>query len=164
MASAGDILKDELFGDVVDTPKEATEQHEKRGELESAIDKGKLGYKWAHERVNKASHEIINKKYVEYKQRKLNKKGEDTGKALGRHVINLHSTGISRWVKLENVKKLRQDIENDPIIKDQMAGLGCLFVYTFIDWFIPILIATHTANNLDRGHGPEDEGYKSEGS
>ena len=35
------------------------------------------------------------KKYVEYKQRELNEKGEKTGKALGKHVINLYSTGIS---------------------------------------------------------------------
>ena len=34
--------------------------------------------------------------YAEYKQRELNKKDEKTGKALGKHVINLYSTGISR--------------------------------------------------------------------
>ena len=66
--------------------------------------------------------------YAEYRQRELNKKGEKTGKALGKHVINLYSTGISRWLKIKEVKKLRQDIDNDPIIKDQMANLGCLFV------------------------------------
>ena len=66
--------------------------------------------------------------YAEYRQRELNKKGEKTGKALDKHVINLYSTGISRWLKIKEVKKLRQDIDNDPIIKDQMANLGCLFV------------------------------------
>ena len=39
MASVGDILNDdEFFGDVVDTPKEATEQHKKRKELKDAVD------------------------------------------------------------------------------------------------------------------------------
>ena len=34
MASVEDVLNDnEFFGDVVDTPKEATEQHKKREEL-----------------------------------------------------------------------------------------------------------------------------------
>ena len=66
--------------------------------------------------------------YAEYRQRELNKKGEKTGKGLDKHVINLYSTGISRWLKIKEVKKLRQDIDNDPIIKDQMANLGCLFV------------------------------------
>ena len=66
--------------------------------------------------------------YAEYRQRELNKKGEKTGKTLDKHVINLYSTGISRWLKIKEVKKLRQDIDNDPIIKDQMANLGCLFV------------------------------------
>ena len=29
-------------------------------------------------------------------------------------------------VKTRDVKKLKQDIENDPIIRDQMANLGCI--------------------------------------
>ena len=96
MADVGDILNDDdFFVNVVDTPKEGTEQHKKREELKSMIDKGKLGHKWTHERVDKASDEAINKTFTEYKQRELKKKGEKTGKALGKHVINLYSTGIS---------------------------------------------------------------------
>ena len=46
MTIVGDILNnDGFFGDVVDTPKKATEQHKKREELKSIIDKGKLGHK-----------------------------------------------------------------------------------------------------------------------
>ena len=90
-------------------------------------------------------------------------KGEKTGKALGKHVINLYSTGISRWVKIKDVKKLRQDIENDPIIKDQMVGLGCLFVCMFGNYLVLVLIAAHTANNVDFCNEPKDEGYESEG-
>ena len=52
--------------------------------------------KWTYERMGKASDEVINKTYAEYKQRELNEKGEKTGKALGRHVINLYATRISR--------------------------------------------------------------------
>ena len=96
MADVGDILNDDdFFVNVVDTPEEGTEQHKKREELKSMIDKGKLGHKWTHERVDKASDEAINKTFAEYKQRELKKKGEKTGKALGKHVINLYSTGIS---------------------------------------------------------------------
>ena len=77
MVSVGDILNDnEFFGDVVDTPKKGTEQYGKREELKSLIDRGKLGHKWTHERVDKESDEIINKKYSEYKHRELNKKGK----------------------------------------------------------------------------------------
>ena len=163
MACAGDMLNDDdFFGDVVDTPEEGNEQHKKQEELKSVIDKGKLGHKWTHRRVDKASDEIINKTYAEYKQRKLNEKGEKTGKALGKHVINLHSTGISRRLEIKDVKKLRQGTENDPIIKDQMANLGCLFVCTFGDYLAPVLIAAHTANNVDFGNEPENEGYESE--
>ena len=76
--------------------------------------------------MEKASDEIIDKTYAEYKQRELNEKGKKTAKAWGKHVIKLYSNGISRVVKIRDIKKLQQDIENDPIIKDQMANLACL--------------------------------------
>ena len=150
---------EDLLNDVVDTPEEGIEQHNKREELKSVIDKGKLGHKWTHKRVDKASDEIINKTYAEYQQRELNENGEKNGKALGKHVINLYSTGISGW---QDVKKLRQDIENDPIIKDQMVNLGCIFVCTFGYYLAPVLVAVHTVNNLDLGDEPENEVYESE--
>ena len=77
--------------------------------------------------MHKGSHKIINKTYIEYRQRELNERGESTGKVLGHHVINLHSPGISWVFKVKDVKKL-QDIKNDLIIKDQMADLGCYLV------------------------------------
>ena len=77
MADVGDILNDDgFFGDIVDTPKEGIEQHKIREELKSLIDKGKLGHKWTHGRVDKASEELVNKTYTEHKQRELNEKGE----------------------------------------------------------------------------------------
>ena len=79
---------------------------------------------------------------------------------MGKHVINLCSTGISRMVKIRDVHKLRQDIENDPIIKDQTAGLGCLLVCTFGNLSAPVLVLAHTINNLDLGS--ENEGYESD--
>ena len=83
---------------------------------------------------------------------------------MGKHVINLYPTGISRWLKIKDAKKLNQDIENDPIIKDQMASLGWLFVWPFGNYLAPILIPVHTANNLDLGdeQGHENQGYESE--
>ena len=72
--------------------------------------------------MDKASDQIINKTYAEYKQRELNEKGENTAKALGKYAINLYSRRISSLVKIRDVKKLRQDIEE--VIKHQMANLG----------------------------------------
>ena len=74
-------------------------------------------------------------------------------------MINLYSTGISRVVKIRNVKKFEEDIENDPITKDQMANLGCLLVCTFGNFLAPVLVAAHTVNNLDLGD--ENKGYES---
>ena len=80
MADVGDTLSDnEFFGDVVDTPNEGIEQHRKRECLKGVISMGKthlLGHKWTYERVDKASHETINKTYALYKQRDMNKKGK----------------------------------------------------------------------------------------
>ena len=98
------------------------------------ISKGKaylLGSKWTREKGDKVSDETINKTYAEYRQNELNEKGEKTGKTLGKHVINLYSTRISRVTKIRDVKKLQEDIENDPIIKNQMANLGCLLVCAY---------------------------------
>ena len=164
MTDVGDILNDnEFFGDIVDAPREGSEQHKKWECLKSAIGRGKL-HKSTHERVDKAIDEIINKVYVAYRQRELSEKGENTGKSLGKHVINLYSTGISRMVKIRDVHKLRQAIEIDPIIKDQMAGLGCLLVCTLGNLLAPVLFPAHTANNLDLGddQGHENEGYESD--
>ena len=121
-----------------------------------------LGSKWTHGRIDKASDETINKTYAEHKQRELNEKGEKTGKALGKHVINLYSTRISRVVKIRDVKKLQQDIENDPIIKDQMANLGCLLVCTLGNFLAPVLVAAHTGNNLVPDDELENEGYETD--
>ena len=111
--------------------------------------------------MRQMSSQILNNGY---KRCELNENGEKTGKALGKHVINLYSTGISWVVKIRDVQKLQQDIENDPIIKDQMADLGCLLVCTFGNFLVPVLVAVHTVNNLDLGHEPcyEKEGYESD--
>ena len=84
-----------------------------------------------HRRADKVSDGTNNKTYVKYKQRELNQKGKKTGRALGEHVSCLNSTGIFQVVKTRDVKQLQQDFENDPIIRDQMANLGCLLVRTF---------------------------------
>ena len=63
MTSVGDILNDdEFFGDVVDTPKEGIEQHKKREELKSIIDKSKLGHKWTHRRVDRLAMALLIKR------------------------------------------------------------------------------------------------------
>ena len=168
MADVENISNDgDFFGDTVDIPKEGIEQHRKRECLKSVIGRVKvylLGSKWTQEKVDKASDKTINKMYVEYKQRELNEKGKKTGKALGKHVINLYSTGISWVVKIKDVKKLQQDIENDLIIKNQMANLGCLLVCTIGNFLAPVLVAAHTVNNLDFGNGQglENESYESD--
>ena len=80
-------------------------------------------------------------------------------------MINLYSTGISRFVKIRDVKKLHQDIEDNPLIKDQIVNLGYLLVYTLGDYLVPALVGVHTLNNLDRedGQDHEDEGHENEG-
>ena len=160
MADVENILNDnDFFGDIVDTPKEGTEHHKKRECLKSVTDRGKvylLGSKWTQERVDKASDETANKTYAEYKQHEMTEKGEKTAKALGKHVINLYSNRIFPWLKIKDVKKLCQDIGDNPLIQDQMVNLGCLLVYTLGDYLAPVLVGVHTLNNLDCGDEPEN--------
>ena len=107
MADVENILNnDNFFGDTADTPKEGIEQHRKQECLKGELSKGKVldgKRQWTHEKVDKASNETMNKTYAEYKQRELNEKGEKTGKALGKYVISLYSTGISQMVKIRDV-------------------------------------------------------------
>ena len=71
----------------------------------------------------------------------------DEKTSLSKHVISLY------WVvQIRDVKKLQQFIENDSIIKDQMAHVGCLLVHTFGNFLAPILIAVHKVNNVDLSH------------
>ena len=114
----------DFFEDTVDTPKERIKQHRKRECLKSVRSRGKaylLRGKWTNEKVEKAINKTISKTYVEYKQCEQNEKSEQTEKVLGKHVINLYSTRISWVVKIRHAKKLWQDIENNPNVKDQMA-------------------------------------------
>ena len=69
----------------------------------------------------------------------------------------MYPTGISQWFKIKDAKKLQQDIENDPIIKDQMASLGCLLVCMFGNLLAPVIVAAHTVNYLNLGDKPENE-------
>ena len=111
-----------------------------------------LGSECTQENVDKSSAKIINKTYAAYKHR------EKTVKALGKHVINLYSSVISRVIKVKDVKELQQEIENDPIIKDQMVDLVCLIVCTFGVYLAPILVAVHTVT----GDELENKGYESD--
>ena len=160
------LIYDDFFGDIVDTPREGIEQHKKWKCLKGVIGSGKpclLGRKWTQEKVDKASDETMNKTCDEYKQSKLNEKGEKTAKALSTHVIKLYSTEMSRVVKIRDVKKLHQDTENDPMNKDQISNLGCLLACVLGDYLAPVLVAAHTVNNLDFGDEKdyENEGYES---
>ena len=84
MNEVGDIFDDDFLGNIVDTPKEGTEQHKKRECLKGVIGRGKaylLGSKWTYERVDKPNDETINKKYAKYIQREINEKGKKTGRS-----------------------------------------------------------------------------------
>ena len=65
-------------------------------------------------------------------------------------------------IKIRDVHKLRQDIENDLIIKDQVADLGCLLLSTFGRLLAPVLGVVPAVNNLDLGNEPENQGYESD--
>ena len=61
---------------------------------------------------------------------------------------------------MRDVKKLRQDIEKDPIMKDQMADLGFLLVCTFGGYLASILVAVRTVKNLGPSDELENKGYE----
>ena len=44
-------------------------------------------------------------------QRQTEVKGEMTGRAMGRHLINLYSNGVHKVLKIDDIEQLRRDIE-----------------------------------------------------
>ena len=47
------------------------------------------------------------------------------------------------------MKKLQEDTENDPIIRDEMANLDCPLVCTFHNFLESVLVVAYLVNKLD---------------
>ena len=60
----------------------------------------------------------------------------------------MYLTGVSQVVQMRDVHKLQQDIDNDPIITNQMDNLGCLLARTFVNFPAFVLVAVHTITSL----------------
>ena len=164
MAELDQILalfdNDNNQADEVDTPKEGVMQCKKREALKDAIKQGKahlIGGKklWTIDRLDKAKDELIDKLYINYTQREIQYKAENTGKAMGEHLVNLYSNGVNKVLKIDDLEELKRDINDDPIIKDSMADIGALMVVTFGKWLSPLLIACHTMNHTQWDQTPK---------
>ena len=132
---------DNIFQDVPDT--EA--QRSKREFLIDLASKGKFSVA----KIKEASDAEIDKFYDEYQQKELKHKAEKTGRAVGKHVVNLYSQNISRILKIDDIDQLRRDITEDPVIKESMADIGALMVCTFGKFLAPLLVVAHTANHAE---------------
>ena len=53
---------------------------------------------------------------------------------------------------------MKQGIENDSILSDQMVNLGCLLVCIVGNFLAPVLVAAYAVNNLDLGSKAETYG------
>ena len=60
----------------------------------------------------------------------------------------MYLTGVSQVVQMRDVHKLQQDIDNDPIITNQMDNLGCLLARTIVNFPAFVLVAVHTITSL----------------
>ena len=143
--------------DQVDTPKEGVVQYDKRNELKKIIEQGDAHLlngnnrkKWTIERIDKATDKQMENIWSKYKQEENKHKEDKTGKAVGTHIVNLYSNGISKLISINDVNKLKKDIEDDPIIKDSMADIGALLVGTFGKLLSPMLVVAHTVNNSEQ--------------
>ena len=101
---------------------------------------------WTVAQIKKAPDAVIEKLKNQFVQNEIKHKAQNTGKAVSKHVVNLYSTGVSRFLKIDSIEQLRQDIDDDPIIKDSMAEVGALLVSAFGPWLAPLLVVAHTAN------------------
>ena len=101
---------------------------------------------WIVAKIKKAPDAVIEKLKNQFVQNEIKHKVQNTGKAVSKHVVKLYSTGVSRFLKIDSIEQLRQDIDDDPIIIDSMAEVGALLVSAFGPWLSPLLVVAHTAN------------------
>ncbi|XP_057297206.1 uncharacterized protein LOC130626120 [Hydractinia symbiolongicarpus] len=139
----------EIF-DVVDTPAEAVDQPiDKRQALKDAR-KSKphlLSKKYTEAFLDKSSPEVIDKIYNDFTEHDLHEKGEKTAKALSTYALGMYSKTISNLMPIDDVEALRNDLENDPIIRESMTELGILVYTAFGKFLAPLLVAAHTINH-----------------
>lgn len=124
---------------------------DKRQVLKEALQKGKghlLPKKCTEGFIDKAPDEAIDKVHADFIQKELCEKGEKTAKALTTHVVSLYANLVGNFVNLDSVEDLKNDINNDPIIKDAFADLGILVYCTFGRCLAPILLAGHTSRHI----------------
>ena len=104
---------------------------------------------WTVCRIKSATDAVIEKLHTDYTQAEIKRRAKNTGEAVFKHTANLYSKSIAQFIKISNVKRLCNDIENDPIIKDSMSDLGGLMVGTFGRFLAPLLVIAHTLNHSD---------------
>ena len=109
---------------------------------------GKKG-EWSTENIDRKTDEEVEKLYNMYVQWQREVKSEMTGRAMGRHLINLYSNWVRKVLKIDDIEQLCRNINENPITKDSMADIGILMVSTFGKWLLPIVVACHTANHTE---------------
>ena len=92
---------------------------------------------------------MIKKLYDDYHQNEMRRKAEKTGKTVGKHLINLYSQSVSRFLKIDDIAQMRKEIDEDPVIKDCMVDIGAAMVCTFGRFLAPLLVIAHTANHTE---------------
>ena len=116
--------------------------------------KGKIS--WNVDKIEKADINVIKKLYDDYHQNEMRLKAEKTGKPVGKHLINLYSQCISRFLKIDDIDQMCKEIEEDLVIKDCMPDVGEVMVSTFGRFLAPLLLIAHTANHTE-GFFSEEE-------
>ena len=137
-----------------DTDERSEEEENGRAFLINVINQGKGNllpgkYPWTVVRIKKVFYADIDKLKSHFVQAETNLKKERTSKAMSKEVVNLYSTGVSKIVKIDNIDQLREDIDEDPIIRDSMAEVGALLVETFGRYLAPLLVLAHTVNRSE---------------
>lgn len=128
----------EIFSDVVDTPKEAVDQHKKREFLIEKLENGESisnsKTPWTEERLRKASDKTIEKLYEKYQNLppvKINKnEALEMGKPVCPVVIEMYAEGLKTLMEqipyigkkyTINAEKLKANISANKLFCDNLA-------------------------------------------
>ena len=105
--------------------------------------------KWSTAEIGRNTNEEVERLCNLYMQWQMEVKCEMTGRAMGRHLINLYSNGVRKVLKIDYIDQLCRDIEEDSIIKYSVTDISTLMVSTFGKWLSLVFVACHTVNHTE---------------
>ena len=132
-------------------------QVKKRERLSSVVaggfSKQYLGKELQMTEIEEMPPEQIEKLYCKYEARL----GSTMTKTLGNSFINLYVLGVSRYFKIKDTPKLKQNLNDDPFLNNALNNACCELYYKYGMYLAPFTTLLTTAQSIDFSEEEEEQ-------